>query len=174
MELLFLPTSAFLTAALVGLAPYSIALTLYRLSGLIAFILAVSAPHYKRSVILLLIIAPMTSFNIIIGQNGLISAALLIGGLRLLSYHPSLAGVLFGLLAFKPIIGLLIPLLLLIRKDWSAFISASLTVVASALLPILLWGPEVWTLFFSQAIEVQQNTLHYATGIGMHLALKIF
>ena len=85
-----------------------------------------------------------------------------------------MAGVLFGLLAFKPILGLLIPPLLLIRKDWSAFISASLTVIATALLPALLWGSEVWILFFSQAMEIQQNTLHHATGIGMHMIPSAF
>lgn len=170
----FYPPPAFLTAALLGLAPYALALPLYSFAGLAAFILAVSAPHYKCSIILFLLIAPMTSFNIIMGQNGLISAALLIGGLRLLSYRPSLAGILFGLLAFKPILGLLIPPLLLIRKDLSAFISASLTVAIYSLLPVLFWGPEVWTLFFSQAIEIQQNTLHHAVGIGMHMIPSAF
>lgn len=170
----FYPPPAFLTAALVGLAPYPIALPIYSLAGLAAFILAVSAPNYKRSIILLLLIAPMTSFNIIMGQNGLISAALLIGGLRLLSYRPSLAGVLFGLLAFKPILGLLIPPLLLIRRDWAAFISASLTVAISTILPILLWGQAVWPLFFSQAVEVQQNTLHHGIGIGMYMIPSAF
>lgn len=56
----FYPPTAFLTAALVGLTPYSIALPLYSLAGLSAFILAVSAPHYKCSVILLLLITPLS------------------------------------------------------------------------------------------------------------------
>lgn len=170
----FYPPPAFLTAAFIGLMPYPIALPIYTLLGLTAFLVAIGAPHFKRPALLLLLIAPMTSFNMIMGQNGLISAALLIGGLRLLTCRPILAGVLFGLLAFKPIIGLLIPPLLLIRKDWVAFFSATATVVITALLPALLWGTEVWTLFFTDAMAIQQTVLHHAVGIGMLMIPSAF
>lgn len=170
----FYPPPAFLSAALVGLMPYQIALPVYTLAGLLAFLIAVGAPRFKRPILLLLLAAPMTSFNMIMGQNGLISAALLIGGLRLLAYRPALAGVLFGLLAFKPILGLLIPALLLIRRSWTAFFSATLTVAVTALLPVLMWGSEVWSLFFTDAMKIQQTVLHHAIGIGMLMIPSAF
>lgn len=170
----FYPPPALLTTVLLGLMPYSIALPIYTLIGLAMFLLAIGAPHLKRPTLLLLLVAPMTSFNIIMGQNGLISAALLIGGLRLLAYRPALAGILFGLLAFKPILGLLIPLLLIIRRDWITFLYASLTVIITSLLPVILWGIDVWTLFFTDAIQVQQNMLHHAIGIGMLMIPSAF
>lgn len=71
----FYPPTAFATAALVGSMPYPIALATYSAAGLLALILAVGAPNFKRPVLLLLLVAPMTGFNLIMGQNGLISAA---------------------------------------------------------------------------------------------------
>ena len=170
----FYPPTAFATAALVGSMPYPIALATYSAAGLLALMLAVGAPDFKRPVLLLLLVAPMTGFNLIMGQNGLISAALLVGGLRLLAHRPGMAGVLFGLLAFKPILGLLIPPLLLLRGQWRAFAYATLTVIATALLPILLWGSEVWTAFFTAALPLQQSVLHHAVGIGMLMIPSAF
>src|SRR3954469_17578041 len=46
---------------------------------------------------LALLAAPTTLVNAITGQNGFLSAALLIGGLRLLGTHPIMAGGLLGL-----------------------------------------------------------------------------
>ena len=51
---------------------------------------------------LALVAAPTTLINAITGQNGFLSAALLIGGLRLLATRPLVAGALLGLLAYKP------------------------------------------------------------------------
>jgi len=172
----FYPPTAFATAALVGSMPYPIALATYSAAGLLALMLAVGAPNFKRPVLLLLLVAPMTGFNLIMGQNGLISAALLVGGLRLLAHRPGMAGVLFGLLAFKPILGLLIPPLLLLRGQWRAFAFAyaTLTVIATALLPVLLWGSEVWTAFFTAALPLQQSVLHHAVGIGMLMIPSAF
>ena len=170
----FYPPPALFIAALMGLMPYSVAFPAYSLIGLTAFTLAVGAPHFRRPMLLLLLAAPMTSFNIVMGQNGLLSAAILIGGLRLLAHRPILAGILFGILTFKPILGLLIPVLLLIRKDWAAFASATLTVLIVSTLPTLLWGTEVWTLFFKDAVTTQQHTLHHAIGIGMLMIPSAF
>lgn len=170
----FYPPPALFIAALVGLMPYSVAFPVYSLIGLAAFIVAVGAPYFRRPILFLLLAAPMTSFNIIMGQNGLLSAAILIGGLRLLAYRPVLAGMLFGILTFKPILGLLIPVLLFIRKDWTTFISATLTALVINTLPALFWGAEVWALFLKDASAIQQHTLHHAIGIGMLMIPSAF
>ncbi|WP_181898995.1 glycosyltransferase family 87 protein [Paraperlucidibaca baekdonensis] len=170
----FYPPTAFLTASLMGLTYYSAALFIYTLIGIAAFTIAVSTKDNITLAFIFTIAAPMTIFNIIMGQNGLISATLLIGGLRLLNIRPIFAGILFGLLGFKPILGLLIPILLIIRKDWTVFISATITLIITATLPIILWGADVWWLFLSEAIEIQKNTLHHATGIGMLMITSAF
>jgi hypothetical protein len=170
----FYPPTAYLPVALMALMPWPVALLVHTLSGLLAIVLAVGAPRFERPVLLLLVAAPMTCFNLIMGQNGLICAALLIGGLRLVSHRPALAGILFGLLAFKPIFGILIPLLVLIRRDWTAFLSAAATATTGALLPVAIWGAEVWPLFLSEAIPQQQDVLHRSVGIGTLMVPSAF
>lgn len=170
----FYPPTALISTALLGLMPYSIAFITYTTLGLFLFSIAISTPQFKKSILILIIAAPMTSINIIMGQNGLISAALLIGGLRLLSIKPAISGVLFGLLAFKPIIGLLIPLLLIIRREWVAFFFSTLTVAITAILPMLIWDTNIWQLFISEAIQTQQNMLHNATGMAVFMTTSAF
>ena len=58
-------------------------------------------------------IAPATGITLISGQTGFLSGALMVGGLRLLPTQPALAGVLFGLLTYKPQLGVLIPVALI-------------------------------------------------------------
>ncbi|WP_257170241.1 glycosyltransferase family 87 protein [Bradyrhizobium sp. SRS-191] len=93
---------------------------------------------------LALLAAPTTLINAITGQNGFLSAALLIGGLRLLARHPVIAGSLLGLLAYKPQFVLLMPVVLLASRNWRAILSAvAMTaivgVVTSAAIDPLIW-----------------------------------
>ena len=81
------------------------------------------------------------------GQTGFLTGALLAGGLVCLRRHPLLAGVLFGLLAYKPQFGLLIPFVLMARGDWRAIAAAALTVAAAVGLTLSLWGWPVWQAF---------------------------
>ena len=62
---------------------------------------------------------PAVFVNIGHGQNGFLTAALLGGALHLLDRRPWLAGVLIGLLAYKPQFGVLIPIALLASRRWS-------------------------------------------------------
>ena len=65
------------------------------------------------------------------GQTGFLTGALLAGGVLALPRHEILAGVFFGLLAYKPQFGLLIPFVLLAGGYWRAIAAATATVLAS-------------------------------------------
>ncbi|MDE2499414.1 MAG: DUF2029 domain-containing protein, partial [Alphaproteobacteria bacterium] len=52
------------------------------------------------------------------GQNGFLSAAVLGAALLMLDCRPVVAGILFGLLAYKPQLGVMIPLVLLTTSRW--------------------------------------------------------
>ncbi|NLP61705.1 glycosyltransferase family 87 protein [Paraburkholderia sacchari] len=62
------------------------------------------------------------------GQNSFLTFALMGLGLVCLERRPWLAGILFGLLAIKPQLGLMIPVALVFGRNWRAFISAALSV----------------------------------------------
>jgi hypothetical protein len=59
-----------------------------------------------------------------------------------------LAGVLFGLLSYKPPMGVLVPIVLLASGRWRTLFAAAVTAVALAGLSLLLFGAEIWRAFF--------------------------
>lgn len=65
------------------------------------------------------------------GQNGFLTAALLGWGLILLDRRPILAGVCFGLLAYKPQLAVILPLALAAGLAGRAFASAAVTVLVT-------------------------------------------
>jgi hypothetical protein len=85
---------------------------------------------------------PAVFVNIGHGQNGFLTAALLGGALHLLDRGPWLAGVLIGLLAYKPQFGVLIPVALLAGGRWNT-IGAAAAVAALAAISFVTLG-SVW------------------------------
>ena len=66
--------------------------------------------------LLLALAFPAVLINIGHGQNGFLTAALLGGALVVLDRRPLVAGILFGLLVYKPQYGLMIPLVLAVER----------------------------------------------------------
>jgi hypothetical protein len=85
--------------------------------------------------------------NLAHGQSGFLTAGLLGFGLLLLQERPIVAGILFGLLAYKPQLGLLLPLVLLADRRWAAFVAATVTVLATSSLSYVVFGAEIWRAF---------------------------
>ena len=81
------------------------------------------------------------------GQTGFLVTALLAGGLVCLDRRPVIAGLLFGLVAFKPHFGPLIPLALMAGGRWRAFAAATATVALMTLASLAAFGPEPWLAF---------------------------
>jgi hypothetical protein len=92
---------------------------------------------------------PLALHNILIGQNGFLTAALIGAAALLLPARPWLAGVAIGLLLYKPQYGLLFPLALLAGGHWRSIAAATLTVVALVAASTLAFGVESWTAFFT-------------------------
>lgn len=92
---------------------------------------------------------PAVFINIGHGHNGFLTAALLGGALVMLDRRPWLAGILLGLLAYKPQFGLMIPLVLLVTWRWRAIAAAAATVLALALATTLAFGADIWSAFLA-------------------------
>jgi alpha-1,2-mannosyltransferase len=80
------------------------------------------------------------------GQNGLLTAALLGWALLLLPGRPGIAGVLIGLLTFKPQLGLVVPLALAAGGYWRTIVLAGVTAIGLAIISFLLF-PGSWSDF---------------------------
>ncbi len=90
------------------------------------------------------LLAPTTAVCVVAGQGGFLLAALLVGGLRLLERRPLLAGVLFGLLTFKPQFGLLLPVALVAAGRWRCIAAAGATTAALLVLDTSVFGCAIW------------------------------
>jgi hypothetical protein len=97
-------------------------------------------------------VAPATGITLISGQSGFLCAALMIGGLRLAAGRPALAGVLFGLLAFKPQLGVLVPFALLAAGLWRTIAAACVTFVVGVVVSSLVFGPSLWLVWLHSIV----------------------
>jgi hypothetical protein len=101
----------------------------------------------RPETLLLALAFPAVFVNLGHGQNGFLTAALLGSSLFVLDRRPFVAGMLIGLLAYKPQFGVLIPLALIALARWRTLAAAALTVLAACALATALFGPEVWAAF---------------------------
>src|SRR5581483_976207 len=101
--------------------------------------------------LLLALAYPAVFVNLGHGQNGFLTAALLGFALAQLERKPIAAGVLFGLLAYKPQFGVLIPLVLIATGRWKSFAAATVTVALLVIAATAVFGMEVWPAFLKGA-----------------------
>ena len=103
----------------------------------------------ERDSLWLAIAFPGALVNLTNGQNGFLTLALLGAALLTLERRPILAGVMFGLMSYKPQYGVLVPIFLLATGRWRAIGSASVTVVLFAALSLAIFGEQTWQAFFA-------------------------
>lgn len=127
-----------------GMLPYGVACTLWTVLGIAAYVWALSPWHWPRPVLACLLVAPAPFVCGLIGQNGFWTAAMMLGGLRLLRDRPFVAGVLLGVLAYKPPIALLVPLYLIAGGRWRALLAAGATGVALFVATSAIFGADFW------------------------------
>ncbi len=112
------------------------------------------------------VLAPAAANNVLAGSNAVLVAALIVGGIALLPTRSLLAGVLLGVLAFKPQY-LPLPLLaLLAAKEGRAFAAAIASAAALCALSALLFGPQVWLDWFNVYLHPQTVAGVNATDWG--------
>jgi len=160
-------------AAALALMPYAIALALWQAVTLGLYLLTIRAivrssfqGHAAFGIpadwLLLALAFPAVLTNIGHGQNGFLTAALLGTALVQLDGRPLLAGILFGLLAYKPQFGLLIPVVLAASGRWRSFAAAAATVALLVLATTFAFGAHVWQAFldstrFTRVVELEQG-----------------
>ncbi len=99
---------------------------------------------------------PAVMMNATHGQNAFLTCALMGAGLLCLANRPVMAGVLFGSLAFKPQLGLLLPVLLAFGGHWRAFFSAGATVIALCVASAAAFGLDIWSAYIAALPEARR------------------
>lgn len=139
-----------------GLLPFGIS---YALFLLLTFALLVAAigcfvrdVDHRRLVFIALLIFPQMPFAIFAGQNSFLTAALIIGGFGLLERHALLAGVLLGIVSYKPQFCLMIPFALIAARQWQTMASAAVTAILMTLASAAVFGWGLWREWFQLMI----------------------
>ncbi len=144
--------------------PYVWAFATWMIGLWVLYALVAARGDTKTYCALALLIAPSTVLTVTMGQNGFLSAILFVGGMNLLWRAPIWAGILFGLLTFKPQLGLLIPVALLAGCHWRAVASASATAVVLLGGSLIVLGAETWELYLSTTVPFQRFIMEQWTG----------
>ncbi len=137
-----------------GRLPLHLAFYVFMVPSFAAYVLAMSAGRWREWWWALgACVAPATGVTLISGQTGYLSGALMVAGLRLLPARPVLAGVLFGLLTYKPQLGVLIPVALAAMGGWRAMAAAAATFAALAIVSGCAYGFTLWGLWAHSLLE---------------------
>jgi hypothetical protein len=110
--------------------------------------------------------------NLTHGQNGFLTAALFASAIALLDSRPFLAGLLFGLLCYKPQFAALIPLVLVLTGRWRVLAAAVATVLVMAAVT-MLFGADVWPAFLAASRFTRQVILEQG-NTGFHKMQSVF
>jgi Glycosyltransferase family 87 len=183
------PPFFFSVAFLVASVPYAWGLAIWLAASLAAYLAAMRAILPGPETLLIAAAFPAVFINIGHGQNGFLTAALLGGALHWLDRRPWLAGVLIGLLAYKPQFGVLIPVALFAGGRWSTIGAAVATLAALLAVSFVTLGDGVWHAFadsmtFTQTVVLEQGGIGWEKiqsvfsamrmlGAGVHLAYAV-
>jgi alpha-1,2-mannosyltransferase len=143
------PPFFLMVASALALLPYAAALAVWQGATIPLYLAALRAISPQRGTLLLGLAFPAVFLGVTHGQNGFLTVALFGGGLVLLDRRPVLAGILFGLLAYKPQFGLFLPLVLAVTGRWRTFGAAAATVIGLVALTTGLFGIETWRAFLN-------------------------
>jgi hypothetical protein len=158
---------------LVAGVPYAWGLAIWLIASFAAYLAAIRAILPRPETWLAAAAFPAVFVNVGHGQNGFLTTALLGGALHWLDRRPALAGVLIGLLAYKPQFGVLIPIALLAGGRWRTIGTAAMTVTVLVAVSFLTLGGGIWHAFadsmnFTQTVVLEQG------GTGWQKIQSIF
>ncbi len=147
----FYPPVFLLVLAPLGALPFIVAAWVWIGGVYAAFVAMLGRITSRREWIVLGAAAPAAFCCLAVGQNGLLSAALVGASLAMLDRRPVLVGVFIGALVYKPQLGLLFPVALIVAGRWRTFASAATTAVGLTILSIAVFGWNAWGGFLHAA-----------------------
>lgn len=147
------PPVYLLICAVLPAMPYLVAFCVFIAASLAAYLFVARRVlnDYSGAALLVLLAFPIVFWNIGLGQNAFLTAALFGAGTLLLDRRPILAGLCFGALCYKPHFGMLVPLALAAGGHWRCFAVAAASACLLALASVAVFGIETWQAFLATA-----------------------
>ncbi|HWK94149.1 MAG TPA: glycosyltransferase family 87 protein [Pseudolabrys sp.] len=153
------PPNFLFVAAALALLPYLGAYLLWLAVTFPIYLAAIRTIIGERSGYLLAAAFPGVLFNAIVGQNGFLSAGLMGAGLVLLAERPILAGLAFGVLTYKPQLGILIPIALIAGGYWRTIAAAATLALAWSAISLATFGLPTWQGFIANISHTSEAFL---------------
>ena len=144
------PPSFLLMILPLGFLSFPLAFASWNIFTFSVYFVASFYRRWRTSAILLTIFAPSALQNFATGQTGFLSAALIVGGFRLVESRPILSGTLFGLASFKPTLGILIPIALISAGAWRTVVAAVVTIAILVVASSLAFGWSIWPIWLAK------------------------
>ena len=138
-----------------------------------AIVLGEIEPDRRRQALLLLVFTPACLINLIGGQNGFLSAALFLGGVLNIGRRPILAGILIGLLTFKPHLGIVLPFALIALGAWRVIASAVVTALVLVATSTAIFGVDAWRDYFAVVGPYQTLLLQNFEGFYTNMMVSV-
>jgi alpha-1,2-mannosyltransferase len=141
-----------------ALMPYKLAYGVYLALSIGAYY-GVSRRLFPKVPPLYILGFPGFWYNLLSGQNGLLTALILVGGLVALAKHPVRAGAILALLSYKPQFCLALPVFLVLERRYQAIFAGIATFIALVAVATLAFGFGVWAAFFDGLREAHAFNL---------------
>lgn len=170
------PTFQLIVMPLAAL-PYILSYLAWTGLTMVAYVGVVRKLASTPQAIWLILAFPATFVNFGHGQTGFLTTALFGGAILLLERRPIAAGILIGLLSFKPHFGILIPIALISGGYWRTFFAAAVTTILFALLSAAVLGLEPWLAFHDNLPVVrhilEEGGIPWEKMPGLFIALRL-
>ena len=128
------PPPFLLVIALVGLIPFGLSFCAW---VAVTGALYVAASRTDKRIALG---NPPAALNGFVGQNGFLTTAIMLFGLRALVNRPALGGAILGLMIVKPQLALLLPVAVIAGRYWAAIPAAAASAAALLIVAALAFG----------------------------------
>lgn len=167
-------------AAILALLPYLPALAVWQAATFALYLAAIRAISPPLAGVTLVAIGfPAVVVTVGHGHNSFLTAGLLGFGLLWLERRPVVAGMLIGLLAYKPQFGLVLPVVMIAGGHWRAAMAAAATVLGLVAATTICLGMEVWSAFlkgaeFTRAVILEEGSTGWYKIQSTFSALRSF
>ena len=178
------PPQFLLIVSLLGLMPYPVAGIVFLAATGALYLYAARKLLPDTRALIFAVTAPAALYHLGTAQSGLLIAGVSALALYWLDTRPRLAGGLVALLAIKPHLAILWPIMLALTGRWRAFVAAALVSIAFALVAGLAFGFDAYVRFFEnlsasqslisgQRVATPAYASLYASALGFGLSQAV-
>jgi hypothetical protein len=170
-EYFFYPPTFLLLCAPLAKLPYLVSFVLFE-GATVALWLYLAARIAGPGSIWVLLTCASVWWTLGIGQNALLSAALMAAGTILLPRRPAAAGAAFASLCYKPHLGLLVPVALLAGRQYRAFCAAAAMLIFWVGLSVAAFGAATWRAFIRNELLAPATLYGGKVALAAHIDIR--